>query len=530
MLGAGVAPLGCRAYQPPVRSNSATDSRYFDSSKVGNINMDMSLRKRLVSGPLALLVGLGVLGCTIANLVLADASSAAVPPSGNNCVESDGKISGRGSTFQKVLVTDLAGLYRDDFCGKTGTETTEKGAAGNTMLAYNYPAAENAGATGSGAGLKAASCRTDAFAGTDLPYNTTQLAELDGTPGATGGCAITFEPPFQPKPGPWPDTETEKADTKANIMSFPIGGSSVTIPVHLLAGSCNGTAPTSLNFTPKEVSRILGGDAKEWSDAELVATNPSLKECKTKITRVVREDNSGTTNITKFYLIKVDNERTGAVCAPGKTWEFYNSTSPNTQWPGKQEPGKEGECSEITTAASSGNPELLKKLISIEASVGYADLGDATTFQTENPKDGVIFAHIQNATGTEFVAPNTGKGANCDYRTLSLPGLNAESAVGLNPEDNWASNNKEGNRGNATDLGSKYPICGLTWDLVYTGLDNGAVANPIRRLTADQRRTEYSFFTFVFSSAAQESLNTIEYAPLPVSWVGTIREGFQANF
>jgi ABC-type phosphate transport system substrate-binding protein len=487
--------------------------------------MDMSLQKRLVSSPLALLVGLGVLGGTIANLVLADAGSAAVPPSGLGCVEADGKISGRGSTFQKVLVTSLAGLYRDDVCGPTGTATTEKGAAGNTMVAYNYPAAEGASATGSGNGIKAASCRTDAFSGTDKPYNKKQLEELDGVPGATGGCAISFIPPFQPTPGPWPDKESEKEDQKASVMSFPIGGSSVTIPIHL---TCAGKAVTELNFNAKEVSRILGGDAKEWSEKELAETNPTLKECTTKITRVVRQDDSGTTTITKNYLVRTENARTGAVCAAGKTWEAY-TTTPNTIWPGKQEPGKEGECSEITTGEKSGNPQLLKKLSETPSSVGYADLGDAVTNE-EAKNAGVIFAKVRNATNTEYVPPAEGKGANCDYRTLSLPGSTAESAVGLSPEDNWATDNREGNRGNATDLGAKYPICGLTWDFVYTGLDNGAVKNPISRLTADQRRTEYSFFTFVFSSAAQESLGEIEYAALPAAWIGTLREGFQGSF
>jgi ABC-type phosphate transport system substrate-binding protein len=378
--------------------------------------------------------------------------------------------------------------------------------------------------------LKATDCRTDAFAGTDVPYKHAQLEELNGTPGAgkeLGGtaCNISFTPPFQPSSKPWPSTE----DTTEKVMSFPIGGSSVTIPFHFAATACGGAPPTELNFTPKEVSRILGGDAKEWSEKELATTNPSLAKCTNKITRVVRQDNSGTTNITKLYMIRVDNERTGAVCAPGKKWEEYNG-SPNTVWPGKQSPTTEGECSEITTAENSGNPELLKKLAATEASVGYADLGDAATFQKENPTAGVNFGNVQNATGTEFVKPNAGKGANCDYRTLSLPGSSASDSVGLNPEENWASDNKEGNRGNATDLGSRYPICGLTWDLVYKGLDNGAVPNPISRLSADQRRTEYSFFSFVFSSAAQETLTGIEYAPLPTTWVGTIREGFQANF
>jgi hypothetical protein len=50
------------------------------------------------------------------------------------------------------------------------------------------------------------------------------------------------------------------------------------------------------------------------------------------------------------------------------------------------------------------------------------------------------------------------------------------------------------------------------------------------RLTADQRRTLYSFWTFVLSSTAQETLSSIDYAALPASWLGTLREGFQENF
>ncbi len=78
------------------------------------------------------------------------------------------------------------------------------------MIAYNYPKAVTASATGSGNGLKAASCRTDAFAGTDTPYSRLQLEQLDGAPGAMGGCSITFEPPFEPKSAPFPPPTTSR--------------------------------------------------------------------------------------------------------------------------------------------------------------------------------------------------------------------------------------------------------------------------------------------------------------------------------
>jgi len=307
-------------------------------------------------------------------------------------------------------------------------------------------------------------------------------------------------------------------------MSFPVAGSGVAPVTNLTEANCGVKPPASLNFTGRELSRIMGGDVAKWNDAELVATNPGLEKCTGAITRVVRQDSSGTTNIIKQYLIRIDNERSGATCANGKKWEAYFTT--NTEWPGKQKPGEEGTCSTITTAPKSGNGELLTKLKETPGGIGYADLNEAHG-------SGLLLPNIQNATATSFQPPNVGTAANCDFKALSLPGLTASDAVGLNNEDNWSNNNEVNgspNHENATNLGSKFPICGITFMLVYAGLDNGAVANPISRLTADQRRTLYSYSTFVLSSAAQELLGSSFYSPIPVAWEGKLREGFQENF
>ena len=360
--------------------------------------MEMSLLKRFDSGPLAMLVGLGALACCLlAGLAFADASFAEAPAKGLACVEANGKISGRGSTFANNLQEELAKFYRNDVCGPTGVETpedkvggSERGNAGNTMLAYNYVEAEKASATGSGAGLKAVSCRTDAFGGTDKPYSNTQLKELNEAPeklvtgeGKTCAATITFKFPFQPNEPPkeWPDREAGHEDSTTPVMSFPVGGSAEALVAHLTAANCEDKAenvPTSLKFTGKEVSRIFGGEAATWSDTELVTTNPALAKCPGVIHRIVRFDDSGTTNIFKKYLIASKTPATGGAPTCGsttkETWSGYNKT-PNTTWPNT---GEGGVCTTIETDWKSGNPALIEKLKATEGGIGYADLSNAT--------------------------------------------------------------------------------------------------------------------------------------------------------
>jgi ABC-type phosphate transport system substrate-binding protein len=492
--------------------------------------MDMSLRKGFVSRSphrslTALLVAAGVLGSSFAlSLALPSVSSAAVPLSGLNCAASDGKISGRGASYQAHAEAAFAAAYRDDFCGNVA-EQYAGDPAGNTMVAYNYPAAEAASATGASAGLKAASCRTDAYAGDSLPYTEAQFGELNAAPGTTGGCKLAFAPPFTPTAtrNEFPNAN----DTTAPVMSFPVAGSSVAIAVNF--GTACTKEPTGLKLTAKEISRIFGGDAATWADSELAENNPMLATdgCTGAITRVVREDSSGTTEIFKAYLVRAANERSAGIftCAAGKKWSEY--TAKNTEWPGKQKPTEEGTCSSVTTAATSGGPAEIAKLKEVQGGVGYADLPD------EANQSPLVTANVFNATGTNYVSPIAGKGANCVYAgEVSPPGNgSASEAVGVGNTEgkNWATN-AEPNEQNVTDLGNKYPICGITFDLVYTGLDGISSSNAISPLTADQRRTLYSYFTFVLSSTAQNLLSNIYYAPVPSAWLQELREGFQENF
>ena len=101
--------------------------------------------------------------------------------------------------------------------------------------------------------------------------------------------------------------------------------------------------------------------------------------------------------------------------------------------------------------------------------------------------------------------------------------MTASEAVSLNTKNSWATDNESNpgappSHGDVTDLGSGYPICRLAWDLVYTGLHaEEGTKNPTSRLTNNQRRTLYGYFSYLLSSAGQEHSSSVEYAPLPAS-------------
>src|SRR5262249_16624204 len=114
------------------------------------------------------------------------------------------------------------------------------------------------------------------------------------------------------------------------------------------------------------------------------------------------------------------------------------------------------------------------------------------------------------------------------FGTIVAPSGGNNGAVGLTGGDSWAFDNST-NHGDITNTGTLYPICGVTFDLVYTGLSAHA-GGPITELTDDQRRAMYSYFTYILSNTGQANLTTKFYQSLPTSLTDSERKGFQANF
>jgi ABC-type phosphate transport system substrate-binding protein len=494
---------------------------------------------------------LAVLG--VITVVAASTGSATVPSAGINC-QTDGKISGRGATFAGKAQTAFIGGFTADVCGNVPAQAGDT-FTGNNMVTYNYDPD-----TGSGAGQKAESCRHDIFGGSDIPYDENTLNnQLNAAPGATGGCVAyggtqnpATDAPFGPAPGPYP----HGGDTAESILSFPIAGSSVAIGVNLQAADCtvDNTGigiplgrPTSLNFTAAQVSLIFSGDVTFWDDAALGATaggaNPKLKNCHKAITRVVRLDKSGTTQIFKNFLSNSDGSRhlNDAPCTDTAglgdvTWTTFAADANNQKWP--DDGGS--ACSLLVHGAANGNVEVVKRCTSSgQGGTGtggeacYADLSDIAPHRSGTGP--IILASIRNSTDTAFVQPVTSNQANCAFGGISLPGTTPQDHVGLNSTDNWGFDNLAVN-GNPnhndltwTNAGAGYPICGVTFALLYP-LQTTPAAFGAGELKADQIRTLYSYELYILSSPGQALLNSIFYASMPSGIITPLRAGFQASF
>src|SRR5262249_31115145 len=439
-------------------------------------------------------------------------------PGGTSCA-ADGKINGRGSTFSNAAHQQafIPG-FRANVCGGGPAD----------IIQYNSPAAVAAGETGSGAGQRAASCRTDAFGQSDVPFFVAGLNNLDGLAGATGGCGITFAPPNPPNAAPFPNPND--ADN-VKIMAIPVLIGSIAVDVNCegATGGPTATVAKGLQCTSDMVSDLLGGNITNWNDPALRANgkNAKLATCNLAVTRQVRLDKSGSTQIIKNYLKNVDGGRAGAACAPGTTWTTLAQDANNTAWP-------EGAgCTPLQRPATGGSAALVALCTSTAGAVCYADLADAVAGALPTP---MIKAH----SGLGYVAPRILKKANCDSKFGSLPadspgfpGDGADAAVNLNPDDNWSVDNPAGiQHGDITDKGLKYPICGLSWMLVYTGLSSDVAAvkdSAIDRLSLNQRQTIYDYVSYLLGPG-QGKLKSNFYAPLPLTWTKTLLKGFQRNF
>ncbi len=207
-----------------------------------------------------------------------------------------------------------------------------------------------------------------------------------------------------------PMTGDELAKLPRPILHIPTAIGSVAV-VYNLGGIASG-----LKITPDVLVDIYFGKITKWNDSRIASLNPGARLPATDIVVSHRSDGSGTTDIFTNYLSAVSSE-----------WRAKIGRGKSVNWP--------------VGLGGKGNEGVAGVVRQTPGSIGYVELAYAM-------QNRMTVAALRNKEGN-FVVP-----------TLESTSAAAAGAAKNMPADFRMS---------LVDAPGKdsYPICGLTWLLVY---------------------------------------------------------------
>jgi ABC-type phosphate transport system substrate-binding protein len=427
----------------------------------------------------------------MAALVAPGAASAGTV--GEQC--SGSNILGQGASAQKIAQQTV---WDPDF----NTSATAKACDG-TQGSKDTPKVTYT-STSSGAGMEAWGVNghafegSIAFVGTDEPPNEAQKAEIES---------------HKIKPKSEPTLET-----------IPVAQSAVAIIVHLPT-KCTAT---STNFSGRmaldnvTLEKIFDGVITKWSEITedgdtLLGANCTSALKESPITRIVRPDQAGTTSILKKYLslINGENDIFGEL-----GWRGLSEGMENTTWPGT-----------VTRPSEKGDSALVKLVAETPSSIGYATLGDARS-------NGSFVKPGGGGGSARFWTPIQNNGLEQEEATYADPSTDLETATVANSNCNGtvytngevpfppASTLDAWNEVTTRTTESKYPICGLTYDLAFHEYSK----YPGTSLAEATTVNNYLLFELsVASEGGQLLIKNHDYLELPSSLRVEAREGAERS-
>jgi phosphate transport system substrate-binding protein len=207
-----------------------------------------------------------------------------------------------------------------------------------------------------------------------------------------------------------PMTDEEMAKLPGPIFHIPTAIGAVTI-VYNLEGMESG-----LKLTQDALANILLGKITRWNDPQIASQNPGVKLPGEDIVVTHRSDGSGTTDIFTNYLSTVNSG-----------WKEKVGRGKSVNWPvGLGGKGNEGVAGVVKqTPGAIGYVEL-----------AYATQNKMTVAAVRNQEGKFILPSLES---TSEAAAGAAKTMPADYRVALVDAPGKDS----------------------------YPICGLTWLLVY---------------------------------------------------------------
>jgi ABC-type phosphate transport system substrate-binding protein len=403
------------------------------------------------------------------------------------CVAGSTNVQGKGSSLQKVA----QGVWT----GREVPSGEPLGGLPHTATSGGYAAACPAGtpdatvsytATSSGSGLAAfgfsggalsTASGTLGFVGTDDAPNGTQIASAES-------AAKTADPKGE--------------GTKPVIV--PVAQTAIAVVVNLPAGC---SIEGGINY--KDLNKLFAGTITTWKGLE---TDNGNAACSSSITRVVREESSGTSYQFKNYLAVLQasqsGEGPGCSSTTNNKWsELLAIGTPNITWP---------ECSTPSPRSpvvkKAGGGALASYVASNANTIGYVALPDAKAA-------GAKVASLQDEAGEvpgygtpeEFVKGVATKVANCGKRVYDVPKPASEGAgTSKNVAVDWSSV-----FGAAPEVGSPvYPLCTLTYDIGWHSYGHAGYPAGVGAVVKD-----YLANYVLNATSGQAAVNGEYYAKLP---------------
>jgi ABC-type phosphate transport system substrate-binding protein len=385
--------------------------------------------------------------CVLSAAAVAALSAPGVASASIGPLCSGSAIKGEGSSFQKIA-QEVWGTNEDAFNHSKNPEACngEQG-AGNAPVVTYAPEGSGAGLKAFGVGNTKLEGTRVQFAGTDEAPNQTEKNEIEAHESPLGAAPEAVE-------------------------SIPIVQGSVAIIVHLPTG-CTATsteAPGRLVLNNKTLEAIWKGTVTTWGQLKEGGDKVTAGACETDtIKHVVRLDSSGTTHIFKKYLSligkkKFQTENASKVIVGKRTWNQISEGPENTSWPA---------ADAVIRPAHNGNGEVVAKVAAEPSSIAYANLGDARnnaafgpakaeTFWVKLQNNGIKLKHhavarYADPSDNEELAAKSN--ANCKEEVYTN---------GLGSTFPPASTKALWNNVTTSTVEPKYPLCGLTFDLVLT--------------------------------------------------------------
>ena len=401
-----------------------------------------------------------------------------------------GAIHGKGSSAQKLLQIEVWNKKFNTSANPLACNGTQ-GSKGKPAVTYT--------STGSGVGLESWGVETkaggetrfgpeNAFIGTEIAPNATQT------------------------------TEITKHGAAGTLLTIPVAQPAIAILIHLPAGCTSvegGPVPGRLALKDSAVEKVFQGVDLEWSKVLNKAKLKGTPECektgkKTHITRVVREDGSGTTDAFMKYLNVIDKKEVET----GVFWSTLAEPTNNTVWPNQ---------STDEVKRGNGGGGVVTKVEETAGSIGYANVADARskhqfTPPSHGPNTSQFWAEVENTKGT-YTDPasngdvEVGAQANCD-ETLYTNGKKKFPPPSTTELWNEVTVAK-------VQPVKNYEICYLTYDLALTKYsaftkETSLVEPP----TEAEARTVYDYLGYELSTGAeggQEAGNGLDYLGDPTN-------------